>query len=41
MAAELPPDDARQATHDGMLRRVFIPSFILIALVVIAFLLFY
>lgn len=41
MAPELPPDDARQATRDGMLRRVFIPSFILVGLVAIAFLLFY
>jgi hypothetical protein len=41
MATELPPDDARQSTHDGILKRVFIPSFILIALVAIGFLLFY
>lgn len=41
MATELPPDDARQSTHDGLLKRVFIPSFILVALVAIAFLLFY
>jgi hypothetical protein len=41
MATELPPDDARQSTHDGILKRVFIPSFILIGLVAIGFLLFY
>jgi len=38
---ELPPTDARQATHDGILRRVLFPSLILVALVAVAFLIFY
>jgi hypothetical protein len=41
MSTELPPDDARQSTHDGILRRVLIPSFILIAIAAVALLIFY
>jgi hypothetical protein len=41
MQTDLPPDDARQSTHDGILRRVLVPSFILIAIAAIAFLIFY
>ena len=32
MAAELPPDEARQSTHNGILKHVLIPSFILIGI---------
>jgi hypothetical protein len=36
MPTELPrPDEARQATHDGRLRRVLVPSLILIAVAAI------
>lgn len=41
MATDLPPDDARQSTHDGVLRHVLIPSVILVALTAIGFLIFY
>jgi hypothetical protein len=41
MPTDLPPEDARQSTHDGILRRVLIPSFILIAIAAVAFLVFY
>lgn len=41
MQTDLPPDDARQSTHDGIFRRVLVPSFILIAIAAIAFLIFY